>query len=254
MCTQIGNRLVFNIYVQHRPQKSDFFQNLFELTQAHTHDSWVILGDFNEQPDESRLCRALQTQGAVVCYPRDTCGSRWNSSAIIDFVIYNSPALSCRSRSEKLSDHKPFSFELPADEGWDAPPTFELTPCNTYLPRSPDDVGEWTRFLDFEWADQSRKWQTFLDEVRSIEADPVKDPQTKVDNIWAMFNLQFGRIPVVFSATVRLGHDHGQETSPSQRRRSQVPKKAVCFQSAKRFFYPQRNSSSSAIARSVGGT
>ena len=78
-----------------------------------------------------------------------------------------------------------------------------------------------------------------LDEVRSIEADPVKDPQTKVDNIWAMFNLQFGRIPVVFSATVRLGHDHGQDTSPSQRHRSQVPKKAVCFQSAIRFFYPQ---------------
>ena len=39
VCTQIGNRLVFNIYSQHRPKKTDFFQNLFELTQAHTHDS-----------------------------------------------------------------------------------------------------------------------------------------------------------------------------------------------------------------------
>ena len=62
-----------------------FFQNLFELLQSHDNQPWVITGDFNEKPTASRLCRALQSQGAHVLFPSDGLGSRWESPGIIDY-------------------------------------------------------------------------------------------------------------------------------------------------------------------------
>ena len=85
VCTQLGSTVLVNIYGQHRPQKQYFFQNLFELLQSHDNQPWVITGDFNEKPTASRLCRALQSQGAHVLFPSDGLGSRWESPGIIDY-------------------------------------------------------------------------------------------------------------------------------------------------------------------------
>lgn len=188
VCTQLGSTVLVNIYGQHRPQKQDFFQNLFELLQSHDNQPWVVTGDFNEKPTASRLCRALQSQGAHVLFPSDGLGSRWESPGIIDYLIYNFDNLQCEARVEKLSDHRPMTFQFPAVHTDWASEVFELTPCNTYLPKSPDDLPLWTAFLEAKWHTQEEEWNEFVVTMKQMETETSSSPQAKVDLIWKSFN------------------------------------------------------------------
>lgn len=79
-------------------------------------------------------------------------------------------------------------FQFPtADKDW-APGIFELVPCNTYLPRSPDDVSLWTAFLEVQWKNQEEAWNEFVRTMQRIESESSGSSQTKVDQIWYQFN------------------------------------------------------------------
>lgn len=84
--------------------------------------------------------------------------------------------------------------------------THELVPCNTYLPKDPNNWTDWAHILGPCWTQHQGQFAEFLTQVDNIQADGTRTDQQKVDEIWQkfFFVLENFRSKAVHSCTMPM--------------------------------------------------
>ena len=106
---------ILNLYLSPKGQDAPFLQAILEWLSTKVRGvPWLIVGDWNQTPQDNAFCDLLQSDGATILGCRSEGGSwsptRWNGSRAIDYGITNSPnQFSQPSFVESVeSDHKGF--------------------------------------------------------------------------------------------------------------------------------------------------
>lgn len=202
-CPIFGTVTLINCYVNVSSRlRKPFLESLFEIIQSLRHHNLILLGNFNETPSESTLVRALQLFGWCHFAPRDGLGSRWNAPAtrIIDYVL-NQYDLVYIAFDEHWSDHRAFQFDL--DHKFEFSQGQQTVPCNTYLPKNPEDFDAWSQHLNHQWKAQLQVWDEFYSSLDSDVPDNNADAQIFV-NHWSTGGIKFPFFSKIFCCT-RLG-------------------------------------------------
>lgn len=188
MAVQVGSLTLYNLYGHLNRSRPAFYNLLFEQLQAHCRLPFLILGDWNEQPADSPISQALSSQGFEVCSPEDGMGSRWGSQRIIDFVM-GRPGLvrDLKALDAKMSDHRAFSFQISVPDA-QTTPSYEIRPCNVYLPKDPDMFPNWTEELSIAWKVKLPTWNRVIEQLRNIASDTNQSEQARADTMWKKMN------------------------------------------------------------------
>ena len=189
LAVQIGRYVVFNMYACHHDERPDFLCELFSSCQAMHRDDWLLVGDFNSLPSESLMVTALINQGAQLVVPPETAGgSRWGNPRVIDFGVTNMHTLPhWEFLPERWSDHRAFVLTWPQKPN-KAEPTWEMVPCNRYMPRNSEDYVKWTQVLTSQWAQHGSEWCAEWDRFQPDSSSP-HGLQASVNDMWAHMNL-----------------------------------------------------------------
>ena len=198
LAVQVGPTLVGNLYAAHHQDRNDTLSSVFEFLQSCEPNPWVVLGDFNDPPEESPLTLGLRACENQVCLPPpDSGGTRWeDTNRVIDYVVSN-----CLFTQEHLSllpdrwsDHKAFQTSIVLPEGAvRAHASFEFVPANQYLPKHAANVATWTEQLHDAWKEQTEDWAHLCDSVQSKKRDlpadaDVHQRRALADQVWIQLN------------------------------------------------------------------
>ena len=193
LMVQVGPVLVMNMYAAHHADRTLFLQHVFENLQPTITLPWVVVGDFNDEPQESPLALALRAADFHLLKPPEGISSRWDGHRVIDYAFTSCrpTALVLQMLTERWSDHRGFLFQLDTDETLQILDRQEVVPCNIYLPKFEDDVTEWTRILGQAWVQMQPTWQAFTQSWQHrVQSCPSHDEnrQTLADELWHDFN------------------------------------------------------------------
>ena len=195
-------------------------------------------------------------------------GSRWNAPAtrIIDNVL-NQYDLVYTAFDEHWSDHRAFQVDL--DHKFEFYQGQQIVPCNTYLPKNPEDFDAWSQHLDHQWKAQLQVWDEFYSSLDTDVPENVllhsarsfaKLMRTTIGNPTVLKTLEFGfaRNPWFLSKLICDGHatnegqlkfrqDHGQNLSQTDPlwlkiRRSPFWRPGVTFEELEQRLAHQENS------------
>ncbi|CAE8683932.1 unnamed protein product [Polarella glacialis] len=146
----VNGTLFGSCYAAHDSERLDFLQDL--NTYVYAMDSQTmfhLMGDWNDEPDESPLAAALESAGGRV--QATGAPTRWEGRRCIDYVITNAEKELANLREEcaAYSDHKLLSWESPIRgeprERW------RLKKTTSYAPPSGCDVRRWQQNVASAW-------------------------------------------------------------------------------------------------------
>ncbi|CAE8584053.1 unnamed protein product [Polarella glacialis] len=143
-------------YAAHDGERLDFLQDL--NTYVYAMDSQTIfhlMGDWNDEPNESPLAAALESAGGRV--QSTGAPTRWEGKRCIDYAITDAEKdlANLREESAAYSDHKLLSWESPIRgeprERW------RLKTTTSYAPPSGCDVRRWQQNVASAWPEAAFK-------------------------------------------------------------------------------------------------
>ncbi|CAE8741924.1 unnamed protein product [Polarella glacialis] len=142
-------------YAAHDSERLDFLQDL--NTYVYAMDSQTmfhLMGDWNDEPDESPLAAALESGGGRA--QATGAPTRWEGRRCIDYVITNAEKELANLREEcaAYSDHRLLCWESPIRgeprERW------RLKKTTSYAPPSGCDVHRWQQNVASAWPEVQR--------------------------------------------------------------------------------------------------
>ncbi|CAE8638515.1 unnamed protein product, partial [Polarella glacialis] len=151
----VNGTLFGSCYAAHDSERLDFLQDL--NTYVYAMDSQTmfhLMGDWNDEPDESPLAAALESAGGRV--QATGAPTRWEGRRCIDYVITNAEKELANLREEcaAYSDHKLLCWESPVRgeprERW------RLKKTTSYAPPSGCDVRRWQQNVASAWPEVQR--------------------------------------------------------------------------------------------------
>ncbi|CAE8653111.1 unnamed protein product [Polarella glacialis] len=146
----VNGTLFGSCYAAHDSERLDFLQDL--NTYVYAMDSQTVfhlMGDWNDEPDESPLAAALESAGGRV--QATGAPTRWEGRRCIGYVITNAEKELANLREEcaAYSDHKLLCWERPIRgeprERW------RLKKTTSYAPPSGCDVHRWQQNVASAW-------------------------------------------------------------------------------------------------------
>ncbi|CAE8609210.1 unnamed protein product [Polarella glacialis] len=147
--------LARSCYAAHDSERLDFLQDL--NTYVYAMDSQTmfhLMGDWNDEPDESPLAAALESAGGRV--QATGAPTRWEGRRCVDYVITNAEKELANLREEcaAYSDRKLLCWESPIRreprERW------RLKKTTSYAPPSGCDVRRWQQNVASAWPEVQR--------------------------------------------------------------------------------------------------
>ena len=87
----------------------------------------------------------------------------------------------------KMSDHRAFSFQISVPDA-QTTPSYEIRPCNVYLPKDPDMFPNWTEELSIAWKVKLPTWNRVIEQLRNIASDTNQSEQARADTMWKKMN------------------------------------------------------------------
>ncbi|CAE8602514.1 unnamed protein product [Polarella glacialis] len=146
----VNGTLFGSCYAAHDSERLDFLQDLNTYVYAiDSQTMFHLMGDWNDEPDESPLAAALESAGGRV--QATGAPTRWEGRRCIDYVITNAEKELANLREEcaAYSDHKLLCWESQIRgeprERW------RLKKTTSYAPPSGCDVRRWQQNVASAW-------------------------------------------------------------------------------------------------------